>query len=482
MEDNTKENKVSWNNIFILEEFLAYLSAYQLKEFSLLSRFVRNKLNHKLFFEITLSNKNIIKKFNTTTLMDKELSKISNYFEYWNSQCYYYRINDKWEEQLSNSSSLLVLNKLLEDELKNVGKFVKNFNVSGFYYSFYFLNHIVIDLINLTQLNLKECAFPLLMMLKIGEHLKKLKILNLKSVYLIALSKQELSLEDVYLPLSLEELSIDCCKVYNICSAPNTLFLARHKWNNVQYNLIRLPGFNIPNLKKLSLAFMRDSVFVLKLLKLNPQVEELIIEGIDMTQDVSDLISITDKITNITIYSEESFPYILNDISQNIPYFNYIKYLKLHIFYTANPEVCHSHSIMEYFPNLTQLVIDIRDFVFEELNLNEFIRVNLSSVYRLDKLTLEMKGSDSVYHELYNSRFKKFKFDWFNFINVNCLIFDIDLLSISAIDFDALPNDIKEIRVPYIDKNYILNYIDNNINIFQKWNTEFKKGVLQFTK
>jgi hypothetical protein len=472
----------NWNKIFILDEFLTYFRAYELKNFSLISKFVRNKLKLKLFSNTTLTSKNIIRRFNPNTFNDNELANIFDYFEYWNNSYSYKRFKDKWEAQLSNNSGLSALKQYLGEDLVDIGKYIRNLNVNRFYYSFYFLSPIVFDLSNLTQLSLNECAFPLLMLLKIGEHLKKLKILNLDLVDLVGLSKQELSPEDVCLPHNLEELSIDCCRVYNMYSVPNTLSLVQHRWSHIHDDLVHLRGLKIPNLKKLTLDLVDDSEFSLRLLKLNPQVEELRIGSDNMTQDVSDLISTRDNLTNITIYSDESFPYISEDANLKIPNFNHINQLKLHFRCTDDPNVHHRQSITKYFPNLTQLALELSDLEYDNFNMNEFVRVNLSCINRLDKFILEIKDSDNYYYEFYFSIFGKFKFDWFNFINVNCLILDIDILTISAVDFEALPHGLKEIRVPYGDKPTSLDYIKNNRNIFKYWKFEFKKDFIYFSK
>ncbi|KXN65453.1 hypothetical protein CONCODRAFT_12942, partial [Conidiobolus coronatus NRRL 28638] len=420
MEANAKENEIDWNNIFILNEFLTYIRPCDLKDFSLLSGLVINKLKPKLFIKITLSSKNIIKRLNSRTFKDEGLAKISDYFEYWEN-CYYYdRFEEKWKSQLSNNSGLLVLNQLLEEELEKIGNFIKTFSVNGFDNSFYFISLVTFNLINLTRLNLEACSFPLLTILRIGEHLKKLKNLNLYTVSFVELTKQELSPKDVYLPCNLEELSIEHCAVYRMYSVPNTLSLVQYFCNNIEDDPINLQGFKFPRLKKLSLDLVHDKQFVLKLLKSNPLVKELKISGYNnMTQDVSDLISTSHNLKNITIYSNERFPYITDEINLVIPKFNYINVLKLQFRPTNDLNFYHHQSIINYFPNLTQLALDIADIDFDYFNLNAFIRVNLSSINKLDILILELKNVDDFYYEDNIEIFDKFKFDWSNFINLN---------------------------------------------------------------
>ncbi|KXN64603.1 hypothetical protein CONCODRAFT_171082 [Conidiobolus coronatus NRRL 28638] len=472
MKANTKENKTDWNNIFVLDEFLTY--------FSLISRLVRNKLLSKLFFNATLSNWRIFDKFNVSALSDKEKSDINDYFKYWNYTYTYDKFKDKWDMKLLNNPGLLVLKRLLKEGLNGISKFIINFSVDILDNGFYFISPIVLDLINLARLNLYKCTFPLLTMLRIGEHLNKLKILNLHSVNFVVLTKQELSPGDAYLPHSLEELSIGYCKLYNVCSVPNTLSLAQYRCsNNIKYDMIHLQGLKIPSLKKLT-SKSKWHIENVNLLKSNPQIEELTVIDVHTTQSVYDLISISEKLTNITILAGDRFPYISKDKNFVVPKFNYINKLKLQFSLTDELDICHSKSIINYFPNLTQLILDISDSNLLYFYMYHFIEVNLSSINKLDKLILKIRDIDSYYYENCTEVFSCY--DWRYFTNLNCLILDIDIFILSEFYFGEIPSNLKEIRIYYNDKPLYMKYIKENISDFQNWNIEFKSDFIYFTK
>jgi hypothetical protein len=54
---NRKENVVEWDNVFVINEFIQYLDIKSLAEFSLVSKFNRNRLMSRLFFHPTLLGK-----------------------------------------------------------------------------------------------------------------------------------------------------------------------------------------------------------------------------------------------------------------------------------------------------------------------------------------------------------------------------------------------------------------------------------------
>jgi hypothetical protein len=199
-----------------------------------------------------------------------------------------------------------------------------------------------------------------------------------------------------------------------------------------------------------------------------------------MSQEVIDLITANDKTTNITIVSDESFPYITDDESLAIPTFSFIKELKLKFRCNNKPTNYQPQSIREYFPNLTQLALDITGVDFDYFKYNEFIKINLLSFNRLDKLFLILNYFEDRFGFFAATR-ENFPIIWSNFSNVSCLILDSNNLSIGEIDFGALPNTLNEIRF-YCYGSYDLKYIEDNINVSKNWDIKLKNGFIYFTK
>jgi hypothetical protein len=471
---------IDWNNIFILDEFIDKVDSSYYIDLSSLSKSIRHKLKSSIFFKIDLTGKTILNKYNVDTVDSEQLMVVSNYFEYLNNPYKYNEFKDKWEVQLSENTGLLLLKQMLDEDLQVIRKFIRNFSVDRFSDSFYFLCPLTLNLTNLTRLSLKECAFPLLIMLKIGEHLKKLKMLKLYLVSLVGLSKQELSPEDVYLPRNLEELSFECCDVFNMFSVPNTLSLIHDGLYSEQEELRHLQGFKIPSLKKLTIGFDNDNELILRFLKSNSQIEELVISSYNMVQNISDQISISSSLSKIMIYPEGVFPYISQNDNLVIPRFKYIRDLRLKFNYIDDPIANHQNFI-QYFPNLSQLSLNLDDLNLDNFQLNEFLRVNLLSIYNLEKLNLELKESDSsnelTYFDLYN-----FTFDWANFVNIKCLILNMDTLPLSSISFNSLPHKIKVVKKKIKCKSTDSIYIEENPEIFKLWKTEFKGSYIYFKK
>ncbi|KXN68201.1 hypothetical protein CONCODRAFT_9581 [Conidiobolus coronatus NRRL 28638] len=199
-----------------------------------------------------------------------------------------------------------------------------------------------------------------------------------------------------------------------------------------------------------------------------------------MVQDVSDQISISRSISNIMIYPEGKFPYISQNENLIIPKFNYIRDLRLKFSYIDEPIINHQ-SFTQYFPKLTHLSLNFDDLNLDSFELNEFLRNNLTSIDTLEKLTLELKESDSTneltYFDLYD-----FTFDWANFVNIKCLILDMDTLPLSSIEFNNLPRQIKEIKKKIKCKATDSTYIEENIEILKLWKIEFKANYVYFRK
>ncbi|KXN64787.1 hypothetical protein CONCODRAFT_13926 [Conidiobolus coronatus NRRL 28638] len=480
MKTNNKEDSVDWNNIFILDEFSTYIRSCDINDFSLLSRFIRNKLKPKLFHKTTISIEHIVCIYDVKIKCDKEIVDILHHFESLKEHSFLYD-GEEWEEMLQNISDFLVLKQLVQEELKGIGNFIRNFSVKQLYSSFYFICPLLLDLTSLTRLHLYACTFPLLTMLRIGEHMKNLKILSLHTVRFVGLIKQELSPEDSYLPPNLEDLSIIYCRVYRVHSVPNILSLRQNCKGYNCNDIDRSQAIKIPSLKKLTLIFGAYIEIIDKLLKSNLQVKELATRCYNMTQEVYDLVSICNRLTDLTITCLESFPYISEYKNLIFPKFNYIKNLKLCFFAANGTDVNHSQCITKHFTSLTHLTLFIGIYGLKNFRLNEFLRVNLQFNNTIDKLTLENR-----YYEYFKEKdyfeYSELRLDFSNFTNIKCLIIDIDIIPLSNIDFDNTPEKLKIIKIGTLFQSLHRKFIEENPNKLKKWKINFKGIFTYFTR
>jgi hypothetical protein len=480
MDPNINENKVDWNNIFILDELLTHIEPCQIKDFSLLSQFIRNKLKPKFSLKIELSKKHIIKKYNLNTLTDSQKAEISDYYYYWDNRHLYEKFKDNWEKRSSNNSGVLILKQLIEEEIKGIKCYLRNCTVDRLSDSFYFLCPLVLDLNNLTKLSLYDCTFPLLTMLRIGEHFKNLKTLDLCSVKFVGLIKQELSPEDVYLPDNLEELSFTSCKIYRVHSASNIPILLQNCTDHHRDNINLTQAIRIPTLKKLNYDLGCYSGILKKLMKSNLQLEELYIYFYDFTQEVYELMAVR-SLLSLTVYLDLDFPYFFFDKNLIIPKFNYIRNLKLQYDYIGESVLGHSQCFTKYFPNLTHLILNIEEYDLEDFQLNGFLKVNLLFNNTIYKLTLELTEDDSARNEYGYTPYEPV-LDFSNLVNINSLIIDMDLIPLYSIDFENIPDKLKFIRYFISCKSNTVKYIEENPRIFRKWNVEFKDKYVYFTR
>jgi hypothetical protein len=276
-------------------------------------------------------------------------------------------------------------------------------------------------------------------------------------------------------------------------SASNIPILIQNCIYHHQDDINRTQAIRIPTLKSLTYNFVNNNVHFKKLIKSNPQLEDLTIHLYGMNQEFWNLISINDKITNISIvfqhyyqYTEDTTSYTEENKNFEISKFNSTKCLTLKQIDNVDLMDNQLHLIVKYFPNLTHLTLSMYYSCLENYQLNELLRLSLQFSL-IEKLTLELYEhccSENDYFSMEDDWFKysEFVIDFSNFSNIRCLILDMDLIPLYSIDFENIPDKLKFIRYLPAYKNDAVKYIEENPKIFRKWNVEFKKEYVYFTR
>ncbi|KXN65456.1 hypothetical protein CONCODRAFT_12945 [Conidiobolus coronatus NRRL 28638] len=468
--NRSEENEIEWNNIFVLDEFVKYLDIKSLAEFSLVSKFNRNKLNSRIFAHSAFIREDYFRYFKKN-LSEYEDQLYFSYFDFIDSIWDLNLLNVELRVQLIYISERLDLMNQLIDGSRGIEPFIKSLRVTELGHMLYILYPIAFSFSNLIQLEIDSCTFPLLALLKIGENLKKLKNLTLNKVLLIEFEKQELSSSFVYFPSSLEELTLNYFAIVTLNPKPTDIYIVGNQNHKECSESNYFDQSKSSNLKKLHLAIIKSD-YVRKLLNIYQNVEEFTINDCDLDQRIIDKLSAMQNLTKLSIHNHDSESIAITSLSGLIfPQFNFITNLALEFsecMYKANNEFLH---FTNYFPNLTQLSIDLSTINFENINIGKFFLETLPSYQKLEILTL-------VYMDLK----EEYNFNWLKFISVDCLILDFDYVDSDEIDFRLFSYKIKEVRKRTLDIKFELECIEDNPEIFDKWTISYCGNYIYFEK
>jgi hypothetical protein len=474
--------KYDWNIIFNFPEFKYCLDFETLKEFSLISKSVRSKLKPILFENLVLSGFKFKDYFNINNLDNNQIKLLSDYAEYLENHWEAFENEDKCSKISSNNSEFDILARELSNSISRICKFTLSMRIFSFSHTFYALYPFIYNLSNLAHLQIASCTIPLMVILNIGKHFKKLKSLKLGHVDIIQLTKQEITANSINLPDNLEELELIKCSVQLWNSRPKISKLIRTLTSTESSSPTNLLAFKFKNLKNLNLREINDS-YIERMLALNPNIEDLTIDEESARQEDFQKISTMELLTKLTLLNVESNDLIIKSFESDveIPKFNYITSLKLEFIHYINFDLNEYHNILVYFPSLTDLSLDLTYFDFSQSNINMLLTTNLPSSNLLEVLALCSDERDNDGDEDYWGDYE-YNFDWSVFTNVKCLYLELKSLKVEDIDFNALPFSLKEIRFKCSDIQGELKWIGENIGNFVNWGISFGSDAIRFTK
>ncbi|KXN66821.1 hypothetical protein CONCODRAFT_20025 [Conidiobolus coronatus NRRL 28638] len=268
-------NLVNWLNIIFKDDFVQYLRLESLKEISLSSRLVRERLKPKIFKHLTLSTYNCNFKFK-----DNILTEFINIFI-----CPYNSNNIS-----SNSDrdlKCLSAEKGLDDfaySLKEIKKFSISFTLSDMERAGYYLVQLAYNFVNLTDLKLRSCTIPYSAFSKLGESLLNLENIELFLVNIAKLPSDDLNPDYFIFPPKLIALNIYQCSAANIIHLSNSYDFLFTKKSRLTYNNFTIPIVSAPSLKKLAISGQGLYYKELKpFLDINSNLESLKIEFFDLS-------------------------------------------------------------------------------------------------------------------------------------------------------------------------------------------------------
>ncbi|KXN66813.1 hypothetical protein CONCODRAFT_73412 [Conidiobolus coronatus NRRL 28638] len=248
--ESSLDSTLNWLNIIFKIDFIEYLELDLLKEVSLISRIVREKLKPHLFRNLELSTK--IFEFKIT----------DNVFIEYINQCIYPEFYNSANIDNEHNLGCLCAEKSVKDFaflLKDIKKFAKSLKFDEAKKSEYYFFPVINIFNNLTVLRLNYCVAPLAAFNKLGESLLNLKRLEMVYVYLYKLPTYNISSDQVTLPSNLTCLDIQYCTVAvsNLTSNPYEFLLSQDPMET--YISLNLPIVSLSSLKKLTFLNYEDN-------------------------------------------------------------------------------------------------------------------------------------------------------------------------------------------------------------------------------
>ncbi|KXN70573.1 hypothetical protein CONCODRAFT_17497 [Conidiobolus coronatus NRRL 28638] len=396
--------KINWLNIIFSKDFLDYLELETLKEVSLTSKLVREKINPRLFKKVMLSS----------NIFEFEF-KDNIFIECINQYLYPESYNGTSIDGYNHLNSLSVENGLNDYicTLNDIKKFVKSLYYEDAKKSEYYLFPIVNIFDNLTFLRLDCCIVPFAAFYKLDETLVSLKNLEINHVTLYKLPDDNINSDQITLPSNLSCLDFRYCMLASskLLFDPYKFILNQNLHDNC--GKFNLPVISLPSLKKLA-YFNYEDVYeeVESFLAINPNLESLIIESFDLNL-IKELNSL--KCLELDTISQ------LNTDSQ-IPSLEYIERLSVNI---VNPECYEKIKLLCLLClNLEYLSFYMGDSEYVKDSIDNFLLPLASSLPLLKTLKLVFGSS-------------KDDLDFSMFTNIESLIIDTESFTILDLNFET---------------------------------------------
>jgi hypothetical protein len=468
----SEQFKINWYNVFALYEFIENVDIKSLVDFSLVSKFCRNRSISRLFYHSALIGENYPRylKSNLIEYEGKLAFDTSSFIRsIWNLDL----LNSELRERLVNISERSDFMYQLINESSRIEPFTKSLRIQDLGHILYALYPFTFSFTNLILLEINFCTFPLLALLRIGESLKKLKSLTLSKVVLIEFEKQELSSNSIYFSSCLEELELKCLEIATLNPKSSEIYIVPnhyYKECNESNESNCFDQLKSPGLKRLYLSALNTN-YIMMLLNINTSLEEFTIMDFNLEQIIIDKFSAMQNLTKLSIKTDDpEFP-IITRSGFRFPQFNFITNLALELtehFCIENDEFT---DFTDHFPNLTQLSLDITRLNFENIDIGKFFFEALPSHQNLEILTL-----------VYTKYEVEDSFIWLEFIDVDCLILDFIYVQLDQIDFDIFSYKVREVRIELFDILLELDRIDYTDEMYDEWNITYDERYIYFNK
>jgi hypothetical protein len=443
---NKLKSKINWLNIIISTDFFEYLDLELLKEVSMASRLVREKINLHLFGNLELSTRVF------------EINFKNNIFTEYINRCVYpesYTITSIDDDQYLNE---LNIENGLNDfiySLKDIKRFAKSFNFEEAQRAEYYLFPIINVFDNLVSLRLNFIAAPLDAFNKIGTSLKSLKGLEVIDVTLCKPHFDNASSDQVNFPPNLSFLDISFLTIATFDGLSNPHEFLLNQCSQKSRNNFHLPSISIPNLKKLS--YFNDENINSELysfLEVNPNLEILSIKSFS-----ENFIEQLKSIKCLEVYNVE---YI--NTKEKVSVLNNIEKLWIKNVYTEYYE--NIKKLCSLCPKLENLNLTMRQGDSVQNSIDRFLVPLVTNLTLLKTLKLKFRSKQNE-----NPCFTKVP-------NIESLIIDTQDYAILNLNFDTCTKLKKVKFISYLGDLNTQEFRDK-FNSYKNWKFKFSLDTIK---
>jgi hypothetical protein len=311
--------KINYLNLVTNIEFQSYLDLELLKEISMVSKLMREKLKPILFKNLRLCLESIKFESNVISIA---------YENQYNFQEYDYSAL----REENNGSIKESLNEYII-ALSDIKKFTKSFYFEYNSNAGYYLYPLIKIFDNLTELNIRLCHFPFDKFINIGKTLPNLCRLELESVELVKSTSDIISESNIIFPPNLSYL-----RLFLIYITTSTLLSDpyEHLFNTnaypTSYECLTLPKISIPTLKRIDFQPKgQQSHGLEEFLDINPNVESLYTRDyyLNISSNLNSLKSLDNDDLLILNYTDYTFNLSsINSLKFSTTNFNYSENIK----------------------------------------------------------------------------------------------------------------------------------------------------------
>ncbi|KXN67442.1 hypothetical protein CONCODRAFT_167373, partial [Conidiobolus coronatus NRRL 28638] len=357
-----------WEFIFIFKEVHQYISNDVIIKLSLLNKYLREKLKSRVFNRILINGYN--------------LSHLENSFE--SNRYGFENIPKRNLETMLNFKStnidpfvtgiIKVLNPLAE-YFESITYF--NLDRLGYY-----VIPITLNFSSLSNLNIGVCCLDVKDLNRLMRKLDKLQKLTLFQLDLIKSPDEELNEHEIKFSPTLKELYLghNYVSSNNLPNAPYE-FLVKYS-GSIDRREFYLTPQHLPNLEKFELiGVIEDSCYITNLLTLTPKLSNLILPIQNYSIRVMEVLSENSDINQLNL--KFNFQDKLFLLDKKLPVLNSLHDLIL-TFIIRPDQYLQIYQLIEAFPNLTKLELELEYFEFE------FIAKLLSKLTKLKVLKLQI--------------------------------------------------------------------------------------------
>jgi hypothetical protein len=431
--------KINWLNIIFNDDFLDYIELGVLIEISMMSKFVREKFNPRLFRNLELSTN--ITKFKFKDNIFIEYANWKTDLEFTNLFNDYYR----YFKGLSVENGLNDFTR----SLKHIKKYTKSFCIKDAKKAEHYLFPIIKVFNSLTTLRLDSCIIPLFEFNMIGKSLLNLKRLDMRHVILYKSPTDNFKSKKLILPTSLEHLDFNSCYIgrCNVISDPYKFVL--NQYGKVTISKLDLPSISMPNLKILGYENIneRPRLDFTRFLAKNQNLESLKIESSRAT-NIQELKSLKclELLDMDEFYITEHYPTLKSTLRLSVDRLypkNYVDVKKL----------------CSFCPNLQNLRLNMRNGD----HITNFIDILiLPSLSNLNLKELELRFIAK----------KDEKLDFTKINNIESLVIESESYTLLAISFNT-SSKLKKVKLVSNSGKVNTQEFKDKFNSYDNWSFKF---------